>query len=135
MGIDPREAAAASALSDHVDDGGTTAEESPRPTGGVVPEDCPVATGQHGCHPVAVGSEERVSHRVDTAMDSVQAPGGASLRNSLVGQPQRQQLAERDNSVLPCRQLGDHAVKEGWLQLRNHRFRKCSHPRMVAARE
>ena len=70
-----------------------------------------------------MGSEGRVSHGVNAAMDSAQAPGSNSRPDRPLAEPELQELNQRHDPVLPFGQLGDQYVERVRTYFRHSSYR------------
>src|SRR5690348_15163449 len=68
------------------------------------------AVGEHRGHPMALGSEGPVTHRVYTTVYTLQAAHSPAVADVVVGQAEGDQLPGRNHAVLAIRQFRDHTI-------------------------
>lgn len=66
-------------------------------------EDCSLAASEHGSHPASLERKAEVSHRVDTAVHSVQSPALRTASDPGRAEPSRPKLRSGRHAVLPRR--------------------------------
>jgi hypothetical protein len=69
---------------------------------------------EHGGHPATVPAEDRVTDRVDAAMDAMEAPGRDPVGDRLPSKSEGLQLTRGDDPVLPGGERRDPPVHRPW---------------------
>jgi|SRR5215203_6213228 len=85
-----------------------------------------IAARQHGRHPPPSVAELRVTDRVDTAMNAVEAGGGHAARNTGWGEAGGSKLIGAHYPVLVRRDTRNHRVRAAIVAFLSHSERKAT---------
>jgi hypothetical protein len=86
-------------------------QKLPEDRGGHMAQDGTVAAGEDRAHEAAVEAQAAVPHRVDAVVNTMELPALQAPRNRVLTNPNRMQLRNRDDSMLPSRKFRNRQIE------------------------